>query len=74
MTFETKYKDTDFLNVLSTTQPCTSAYVMKTLGCARDTAKAYLKKLEVEGKAKKVEVCGGSPLWLKVEESQKEQA
>ena len=70
MAFKKKYKDKEFLDALSTTQPRATAYVMRKLGCVRNTAKPYLQRLEAEGKIRKVEVCGNSYFWLRVEQEE----
>lgn len=74
MTFVQKFKSTDFLNVLDTVSPRSTAYVMDTLGCSRNTAKKFLDELEASSKVKKIKVEGANFGWVRVDyDSQQEE-
>jgi hypothetical protein len=67
MVFKKKYTDDDFLAVISDV-PCTTAFVIKALGCSRTTALRYLTLLEKEGRIFRLEISGGSPAWIRKKE------
>ena len=46
--FPTRFKDEDFLNILTTT-PQTTTQIKKAVGSSRDTAARALKRLATEG-------------------------
>lgn len=61
--FEPKYTEKDFLDVVKGGLK-TTGYVTKKVGSARKTAETYLKKLESEGKIRKITVDdGASHVW-----------
>ena len=61
MVFKKKYTDDDFLAVISDV-PCTTAFVIKALGCSRTTTLRYLTLLEKEGRILRLEISGGYQL------------
>lgn len=63
MPFKPRYTDHDFLAVLSYGVPKSTAHIMKSLKCSRNTAKSYLTRLEASGKIRKMEIEGGSYGW-----------
>ena len=67
MKFETKFTEDKFLEALSVDSIKSTAAIMNTLGCSRNTAKAMLEKLEYQGKIKKIIIEGNGYGWLKVE-------
>jgi len=67
MSYETQYTEEKFMGVLSCEVIKSTAAIMKTVGCSRNTAKVMLTKLEYEGKIKKITIEGNGYGWLKIE-------
>lgn len=59
MSFEKKFTDEDVLSIISN-QPKTTAVIMSKLGCHRNTANGYLRRLEKKGKIKKIQIEGST--------------
>ena len=66
MGFSQKYTPDDILSVMRSNRACTVSYIMKNVGCVRDTALLYLSELQTAGKVKQVEIDGGNPVWIKI--------
>lgn len=59
------YSSDAVLGVMRENIPCTTAHVMRELGCVRDTAVGYLEDLERDGRVRCVNIDGGIRVWIK---------
>lgn len=66
MTFEQKYCDQDFLDVLDTEKPQVATYITERVGCGRSTVLRKMVELEARGLVKCVDIEGGFKSWIKV--------
>jgi DNA-binding Lrp family transcriptional regulator len=66
--FQHKFTENDFLNVMKVNTPMTQNSISKRMKCVNETAGTYLKKLEEQGKVRRIEVIGGRDVnWERVE-------
>jgi DNA-binding Lrp family transcriptional regulator len=66
--FHPKFTENDFLNVMKVNTPMTQNSIAKRIKCVNETAGTYLKKLEEQGKVRKITVIGGRDInWERIE-------
>lgn len=61
------YTKEDFLEVLLPNKPRSVALIMGEIGCAKNTAKKYLRELEAAGLAEKMHIEGSTFGWVAVD-------
>lgn len=61
------YTKEDFLGVLLSNKPRSVALIVSKIGCAKNTAKKYLRELEAAGLAEKVHIEGASYGWVRAD-------
>lgn len=66
MAMTNQYTDDDFLNALRGGKPIPTSLIRKTVGCCRDTTVARLKRLEKQGKIKRINMMSRELFWKKV--------
>ena len=70
MQYKSQYSESAFLHTLSSDpfKSKSTAAIMNTLGCSRNTAKTMLVKLEKDKKIKRLEIEGTKSFgWIKIE-------
>lgn len=64
--YKQKFRDEDFIRVLSPDEPRSAGYISRLVGCHRTTAIPYLRRLATAGSINAVKIDGGeSTLYTK---------